>query len=531
MHDDSRRHVHRQIQPETLREIETWEQQRQEKARKIQARRQAEQKNISNNKFPAGYGPHGRVPAYVQAHVSSLETSPLGRPVFSPGRGTRPVVRLSSPTPERRRYVRVAASANEGRHVQRKNGSIVKGRGLRPMTAVGGRCSVKMLPSGGSASSPLLVSTSSTTDCGLLRPATAPSVRAEMAPDAPKRLRQASPGRRYGRGLSASAKQEAQLVEKLASLSSVQRDGKFPTVAALKTAVAIEAVQAQLRECRDCWAGSGSNRPVSATAPIIRSNHQGQTGNVNTVRVFIPGRRRSKPGRRGGLEPWDNRSPFVANENLPCEPPINNKRPTSAPALRLLTYNDLMFGNSDACRRRHLSRSPSPHPANPTTPNREKEQGGTLYERELNNKIPCSSAANAAFKDMDTCFRQLTVGHLIELSHLRNPPEPVRAVLAAVACLLGWPWKPARQSPPPRFLFNSSAYVLRDILAKICPQRIPSRRLLALTKRLNAQEAALVRVQGANAAAGVLLKWLLAVVACARAEKEHEDAVGRRTAD
>lgn len=135
------------------------------------------------------------------------------------------------------------------------------------------------------------------------------------------------------------------------------------------------------------------------------------------------------------------------------------------------------------------------------------------------------SAAPVAQEQEETriqaCFRRLTVGALVELGHLRNPPKPVVAVLAGLGCLLGWkqdgrgPSSRQDRGHPPRSLF-SNVYVLRDVLASVCPERIPSRRLSAVVTRLGAPEAAPERVRSANAAAWVLLEWLLCVVACAR---------------
>lgn len=125
---------------------------------------------------------------------------------------------------------------------------------------------------------------------------------------------------------------------------------------------------------------------------------------------------------------------------------------------------------------------------------------------------------------MQACFRRLTVDALVELSHLRNPPKPVLAVLAGLGCLLGW--KQDKRSlrlssnkqdrhHPPRSLF-SNVYVLRDVLASVCPRQIPSGRLSAIVTRLGVPEAEPAKVRSANAAAWVLLEWLLSVVDCAR---------------
>lgn len=79
----------------------------------------------------------------------------------------------------------------------------------------------------------------------------------------------------------------------------------------------------------------------------------------------------------------------------------------------------------------------------------------------------------------------------------------------------------------PRSLF-SNAYLLREVLNSVCPQQISGSRLSMLEKRLRLQEAVPARVRGANAAAAVVLEWLLAVVACARAEGEQRCAEGEQ---
>lgn len=573
----------------TMRELETWEKRRREKAAEIEARRRIERAAASLKRLPAGYARNGVLPEYVRAHLVSLQASPLGKPArssatvcSSPSTGRRhrhvqnigwasdeTVVpgRQTSPSPEKhRRQVKqgVAAStaiaATSGHPIKREKLTIIveSKRGRQPhvqsMTTGSGRCSTTMQKHEHEGSAAVASLVPSRADPNIRNAATTSRVvgRPTSAPSAPgrrsKRTFSGGSGQQGNDCLAPSPADtnEAGLLEKLASLTCLRPEGEFPTVAALRTAVTIEAIHAQLRECRRRRkVGGGSkaaaglpHRGVSATA--VPGVHQ-PADEFKTDTTW-----RTAPRRRRETEPWEYWSPFVPENSSTGRTRTAGRadRPMSAPALRILASNDPVFRNADeyrgGWRRRHPARSHSPHPPKTIVPNDDEEQAPngcccrypqTPHGKE-NGCTEASSATTttvvAAVRKMEAFSRQLTVGALIELSHLRNPPEPVRAVQAALACLLGWQqWKPSRDPVPcaPRSLFGN-AYLLRDILNSVCPQRISGSRLAMLEKRLRLQEAVPARVRGANAAAAVVLEWLLAVVACARAEGEQRCAEG-----
>lgn len=536
-------------------------------------------------KFQPGYGPAGKVPAYVEAHVLSLEASPFAQRVISPGRRrVRPC--SAAATPNRRcattaewdsRIVndRPATAGSTARGHSKTNHS---GTGRSTPPGGGGRCLANHArhrkKRGGSASSSLLFRPrQSVFDHGVstvhdtcVRPATAPHSQRTTAPTT------ALTG---GRGFVAAGRktrrtreeddekeggEEARLVEKLANLAGVQRGSEFPTVTALKTAVAIKEVQKQLRENR-------LNRARSQEAPVpeLRSSKQTvaqtATGSIaiaagsrirgSSARVWRSGSREREQLHE--VEPWDNHTPFFGCNDAPSHTAnsVASASPTSkaASALKILTLHDPVFGHHASStaseqrqelpgsrplqteRRRTTSLSPSRgkrESFREHNPARAKAAAASVPGSSVVGTADLPMAPSAQEMKMQACFRRLTVGALIELNHLRNPPKPVLAVLGGLACLLGW--KQSNNSPtknrrdgkhrhhrrPPRSLF-SDAYLLRDILASIFPRRIPSRRLSALAKRLRVPEAAPPKVKSANAAAGVLLEWLLAVVECARA--------------
>lgn len=397
-----------------------------------------------------------------------------------------------------------------------------------------------------SASSPLrldgpargssIVSRSTLEAGGRARPATAPCV---------------SSRRRRGfveevKHIDGARKEQARLVKKMARLSSVQGGGKFPTVAALKTAVALKALQAQLRECRASNSlridpariypapvarGSGGddddNQKRAASAPVSRNPAAAGDGNPAAPRGRATGsRRRRRRGReqqcQRELKPWDNRSPFIPESSAsPSRRARVPGSPTSpaAPLLRTLTRNDPVFG----CGKAPSSTPPFlPPPESQTIPK------GDQHNQNGESKAESSPSAAPVVQEtqVQTCFRRLTIDALVELSHLRNPPKPVLAVLAGLGCLLGWkrgtkglrpsPTRAGRLNQPPRSLF-SNAYVLRDVLASVCPTKISSRRLSDIVTRLRVPDAAPAKVRSANAAAWALLEWLLSVIDCARA--------------
>lgn len=504
--------------PVTADELKNWEQRRRAQAAEIEGRRRAERRSAKNKKYPAGYGSDGRVPAYAEAHISSLEASPLAKPVYSPGRGLVRTPELSPSPDRRRRWAKDSSSIVEHQAMKEHRTEVQNLRRPRPMTA-DGSYSTSMLHQNQKGSAPWPPSR--------VRPATAPS--------APGRSRHASLDVGQRRGLFSSSKEQARLMEMLASLSGCHQDREFPTVAAFRRAVAIEAVQAQLRECREKTAahGAATRRPMSAATP------SGIHEKVETTLENAARRRRRSRGRsrRRGIDPWDNRSPFMHRQSSPSGATKHSERPTSAQALRLLTSSNPIFGNVEACGRRRSSCLLSSDPVSQTVPTGEEPATVSGCDRETEpsrDAVSCAppAARNATEEDvagadmredMQACFDRLTIGALIELSHLPNPPRPVQAVLAALVCLLGWQWKASRDSPPRSLLSN--AYVLRGIMASIRPHRMSRRQLSALERRLDIQEATPERVKGANAAAAVLLDWLLAVVACARTGADHHDDV------
>lgn len=512
-----------------------WEQRRRQQAAEIEARRSIERRAASRRRIPAGYGVDGSLPAYVKAHVSELKASPFGEPVFSPGRRTYSVANSSSSlrrprsrSPETRLRKCTSAgvspsNASPGRRRHPCFGTVNRERDAgRPATAAGVRpwsrgqntaCSSPPVSSPQSAGGVLadIVASADTA----ARPVSAPDLprsgrgKIVIMSASPSRPRCASSGGR--RPLLSAAKKEARLLEKLNGLSSFQHRGEYPTVCALKTAFAIEAVQAQLREKR----GGAEHR--AATAPPSSSAQHSRKGTSSDSAL---------PGGRHAV-PWDNRSPYIQTESLVfprTAQPSSGGRAKSAPALRTLTLNDPVFGNNTphaSCHGRRWSHSNSLS----KTP-RKVEAGLGFEEGEL---VPCPSTSFAAgegervtaARTLQEKFKQLTVGALVELNHLHSPPKPVLAVLAALACLLGLKASlcgVSNYSRRRRALLFSNAYVLRDVLASVCPCRIPCHRVSSLAKRLSVSEAAPARVTGASAAAAVLLEWLLAVVACARAE-------------
>lgn len=509
-----------------------------------------------NQGFALGYGPAGRVPAHVQAKVSSLDKSPLSRPVISPGR-----YRQRSAL---RRRPRSADSPNRRTCVAEK-------RPGRPSTASGHYLAADppqpQEQQGGLSSSPLLVDKPMARSAkvshavmlagGRVRPATAPQQRRRTRRYSASRTRL---GGDEGREEAEAEAEEAQLIEQLARLSGAQQRSEFPTVASLKTAVALKALQAQLRECRakngqrknrtpgDGGGGDKGKRAVSA--PISRSHHHRQRaihsadGGPTAPQVCRSKGRQRRGNKQRQLKPWDNRSPFVA-DSVP--PGTNNGGATgnptnrAAPVLRNLTHRDPVFGclkvspslpspSSPTWSTHFLARPESP-PTQTGGPNSDHNGGARVVACSPSTDSPDGADVAAGIAapvppetmQLQASFRRLTVGALIELNHLRNPPKPVLAVLAGLGCLLGWkqrgsPSKKSRHKglhQPPRSLF-SNAYVLRDVLASVCPTKMPERRLSALTRILEGPEAAPAKVRSASASASLLLEWLLSVVACAR---------------
>lgn len=513
-------------------ELEAWEQRRREASSVIQERLRHERS--SKAVFPRGYGPAGRVPKYVKAHIGLLEESPLARPVFSPGRRIQPSAC--------RRRPQSATATGAAHHTKPNRATAVK---PRPQTAHGRRFSnaqSQLQRKRAPASCPLLLgrpaagaadSRSTLEAGGRVRPTTAPCERPATAPcESPRRRRDLFGSRKNTEGTG--EEEEARLVEKMAQLSDGRRGGEFPTVAALKTAVALRALQAQLRECRasnlssnptsgvrgggaGSSGGDGADQKRAVSAPIS-SNPAAADGNGTPAapRVRSRSARRRRRGReQRELKPWDNRSPFVVDNASPSRSTRPRGSPTSpaAPVLRTLTRDDPVFG----CVKAPPS-TPPPHPDSPTTTSKGRRLDQNGEERAASSP---SAAPVAQEAQIQACFRRLTVDALVELSHLRNPTKPVLAVLAGLGCLLGWKQHKKILSSkqdrhhPPRSLF-SNVYVLRDVLASVCPRQISNRRLSAIKARLGVPEAAAVKVRSANAAAWVLLEWLLSVVACAR---------------
>lgn len=512
----------------TMRELETWEKRRRAQAAEITKKRAEERRGkymLNNKSFPVGYGADGRVPGYVAAYVSALRNSPLGKPVFSPGRRVRleDNMRLPSASPERRRFVQ-GASPKTIRGQTNKKASSAGSRGpcARPVSS-SGRCLTinKQQKKTWATRSPLIVPSRPSTDArvnSLARPATAPSARLSKADCSPVKQKRNFPGGGERRSLSASSNREEQLLKKIARLSGVRQGGDHPTVATLKHAVAIRAIQAQLRECRgDRAAGSGGGGPHQALSGGASSSPERQSGSnayadINT-RCTVKRR-----GRRRGFEPWDNRAPFIPEDKAQRN---RGACPIDAAPLKVLTCDDPVFDSSEESPPRFTSASRSMHdPRNPDTPIEEiaaMQRGKEASDEIAGAEVTATVAAAAAAQELETCFRRLTISALIELNHLQHPPKPVRVVLSGLACLLGWQRKTSQRNAPPRSLFNN-AYVLRNVMASVRPELITSRRLSAVAKRLNVHEAAPAKVKGANAAASILLDWLLAVVACARAQ-------------
>lgn len=525
----------------TRRELETWEKRRREQAVE-EARRRVELKGKGTpgkKRFPVGYGPDGRVPGYVEAYLSALQASPLGKPVFSPGRRrVRPDhMRLPSPSPERRQFVQGAAPAKVVREQAKRNAGTLGSRSLRarPVSS-SGRCSTTTKPQKKTWAerSPMIAPTRSSTDTrgassntsdSHVRPATAPNARPLTAHCAQVKTRRTFPGGGQRRSLSASScKGEEQLLKRIARLSGVRQGSEHPTVATLKHAVAIRAIQAQLRECRGGDRATGGGSPQQAVSGVASSSPERQVGSNTGIETWCSTKRR---GRRRGFEPWDNRAPFIPEDKSQAD---RGASPIAPSPLKILTCDDPVFGISEECPRRSTSASRSTYDlGEPNTPIVEerrqedatvrgvKKASGTVSSAEV-IATKTTAATAAAARELEACFRRLTISALVELNHLQHPPKPVRVVLSGLACLLGWQRKRSQRIAPPRSLF-SNAYVLRNIMASVRPERITSRRLSAVAKRLDVQDAAPAKVKGANAAASMLLDWLRAVVACARAHE------------
>lgn len=525
----------------TRRELETWEKRRREQAAE-EARKRVEQKGKSapsSKRFPVGYGADGRVPGYVEAYLLALQASPLGKPVFSPGRRrVRPdCMRLPSPSPERRQFVQGAPPASIAREKAKKNACTSGSRSLRARPASSsGRCSTTtknpQKKTCWAERSSLSAQTRSFTDPhggasssdSLVRPATAPASRPSTARCAPPvKTRRHCPGGGQRRSLSTSFNGEEQLLKKIARLSGVRQASEHPTVATLKHAVAIRAIQAQLRDCRRGDRAAGVGSAHQAVSGVVSSSPERQAGSNTGINTRCSTKRR---GRRRGFEVWDNRAPFIPEAK---SQPDRVSGPIAPPPLKVLTCGDPVFGISEESPRRFASASRSAYdPGDQEAPTVEEQhqevvtvRGGKEPSGGVSSagvETTAAAAAAAAAREVEGCFRRLTISALIELNCLQHPPKPVRVVLSGLACLLGWQRKRSQRKAPPRSLF-SNAYVLRNVMASVRPERITSRRLSAVTKKLDVQEAAPARVKGANAAASVLLDWLQAVVACARAHE------------
>lgn len=252
---------------------------------------------------------------------------------------------------------------------------------------------------------------------------------------------------------------------------------------------------------------------------------------------------RDKGSRPKGTQtiPWDNGSPFTPTERSSCLTGRREysrrgaSRPVSAPALRVLTSNDPVFGKHERETDPHPQRlscycSPKHAAHHCSAATRFAEGPDNAMTCGYSSSSPCNRRKESAIQNLQPTFELVTVGDLIELSRLHNPPKPVLAVFSALACLLGL--RPlskgavARSSRRRHALLFSNAYVLRDLLGSLCPSQIPQHRMSALAKRLDADDAAHSKVRGASTAATPLLDWLLAVVT--RARTEHTAVVSAK---
>ncbi|CAM9712771.1 unnamed protein product [Ascophyllum nodosum] len=464
---------------------------------KIQARRREERWSVRPSKRSVGFGPDGLLPAYTLIYPGSVEASLFALPAFV-GRGQHTSAR--SPSLGRHGLLeRPQSSSYVGRREALDSRAKLR-IPRRPATAVRTHTAVKF-------------------DAGL----DGYSGDHETAPGALRRRRRISPGRELRRCGPASAKREKVLLKKLANLLRCRRNGgKCPTVAALRTAVAIEALHEQLRECRG----------DKAAAVGLQAQSHARTRSASKV---LCGSRRKSVKSRTGIEPWDASSPSTCKQVSSPASSLVRTRLTSAQVLRKLTCNNSVFKDTE--------NPPCRHPAGLRPKEMEAtallettaaasrssgEKGSTDNEVGLvaHASNEAALASSAVEDEMRDCFRRLTAGALIELNHLPSPPRPVRAVMTALACVLGWKRNLSGHSLP-HSLF-SNAYALRDVLASIHPQRISSRRLLALTKLLGVDDAATARVKRASVSAGVLLDWLLAVVACAKVGADEGYKPGAR---
>ncbi|CAM9825627.1 unnamed protein product, partial [Ectocarpus sp. 12 AP-2014] len=204
-----------------------------------------------------------------------------------------------------------------------------------------------------------------------------------------------------------------------------QQGSEFPTVTALKTAVAIKAVQKQLREYR-------LNRAMSQTAqvPELQSPSGQPVADESTVSNVIPAGSRIRgsssqvwrSGRIVGrqqheIEPWDNRTPFFGCNDSPSHThSVTPGSPTSraAPALRTLTLHDPVFGchasPTASDQRQELPGSsplqPERRPTTPPSPSRGKREP----TREHNHfaRAPAAAAVASVASNADTIDLAMT---------------------------------------------------------------------------------------------------------------------------
>lgn len=429
----------------------------------------------------------GAVPPHVQAFISKLESSPFGEPVFSPRRRTR-----APQTRERNKQ-----------HIDEPCGHVP--REIVNRSREGFRISEEVLPAANEG-------------CWELerRRGRASTWRWSGASHAPSRPHSVTRNETLTSGLSApsiwdktvltkdsscrrplsAALEEAKLLERLASLSGVPRNRReYPMVDSLKNAAAIEAVQAKLRDCR-------------RRAKKIKSEQEGHyafftdCSTEQKAKTIDPPPEDSSEACRWALrrsgsfrkvpKSWDNPSPCLSPlGDASFKDQCKTERPRSASSVlhSSTSLHHPSSRNSSSAYRTSLDASGKPF----TT---------------------LTSEGQIAAMNLQASFQRLKMGTLIEVIHMHNPPRPVLGVMSALGHLLGFKNRKGTHHRP---LFGN-AYALRARLAAVFPREISPRRLSSLVRSLESREMAPDRVRKASAAAVVILDWLLAVVACGKAE-------------
>lgn len=429
----------------------------------------------------------GPVPAHARGYISKLEVSPLGDPVVTPQRKARPSTKAGGPR-------RSGACDDVPRNTLESHGR-TEIRQRRTMSADGLDRSRWHTHSNAVSSTPL--------DSFVCRGAQRDAIDASAWPSfspcsrpLPTELFSLDVPRRR-----ALPKVQAMLLQQLGTLScSHRQQARHPTVFALRTAVAVRALQANLRGHRSARESSGvPDRAENRTGKKSLAFGDGEVESTRDVTASSDSHGRRDFQMRMSSA-WDTR-PFSAPAFGPRVVDAKRRQgPSSTPGL-----DEPPVG-------RPLIEAPRPQQSRGTSTG-----GNAPPTFSAGPELPPATAQHNDHEvgNLKACLRSITAGVLLELGRLRNPPGPVQGVTAGIACVLGLRrWRMRHRHR--RALFGN-VRVLRNRLASVSPRTLPPQRISSLANHLGSSDLTPARVRAASAAATPVLKWLLAVIACAQA--------------